>query len=112
MATMTILHFADTASCGMIGFAHSIRGEVELVKDLVQMNDQGSPIILFRGGYKSYTHTASRRTCRTYLPSDDPDRYHHHDPVKWQKICLYVTTVEISRDTYFNVKLNDLERTK
>ena len=35
MATMTILHFADTASCGMIGFAHSIRGEVELVKDLV-----------------------------------------------------------------------------
>ena len=64
------------------------------------------------GGYKSNTHTASRRTCRTYLPSDDPDRYHHHDPVKWQKICLYVTTVEISRDTYFNVKLNDLERTK
>ena len=52
MATMTILHFADTASCGMIGFAHSIRGEVELVKDLVQMNDQGSPIILLRGGWR------------------------------------------------------------
>ena len=56
---MAILHFADTASCGMIGFAHSIRGEVELVKDLVQMNDQGSPIILFGedGRYKSYTHS-------------------------------------------------------